>query len=142
MQAHRRAETRLGDARAAFVGEQLDITGRVARENIGVAVAVPIDADRRGQRAALELVGPLLEVGRRQKDRPAIGVQPAGVFHQRHAAIFVADHEVQIVVLVPIEGDRHDHLQVHCQRLAVWIFELAGRRGSGVRGACRRFRNN
>ena len=53
-QPPRRGPFRLGDARAAQVLEELDVAGRVAADDVGVAVAVPIEADGRGQRAALQ----------------------------------------------------------------------------------------
>ena len=42
--------------------------------------------------------------------------QLAGVLDQRHAAVLVADDQVEVAVAVPVERDRHDHLQVHRQR--------------------------
>ena len=63
------------------------------RDDVGVAVAVPIAADRRRQRAALQRVGLLLKVPRRQELRRAIGAELAGVLDERNAAVFVADDQ-------------------------------------------------
>ena len=118
-EATRRGPLRLLNAGAAEVLEELEVARRVAAEDVDVAVAVPIEADGRGERAALQVIGLLLEVARREELRRAVGGELAGVQQQRDAPVLVADDEVGMAVLVPVERDRDDHLQVHRERLAV-----------------------
>ena len=36
-----------------------------------------------------------------------------GVLYEGHAAIFVADDEVEVAVLVPVDGHGRDHFEIH-----------------------------
>jgi len=111
-----RGPFRLLDAGAAEVLEERDVAGTVAADDVGVAVAVPIKPDRRGERAAFQFVCLLLEIARRKKLRRVVSRELAGVLDERHAAVLVADDEVEVAVLVPINRHGRDHLQVHCER--------------------------
>ncbi len=104
---------------SAQVLDQRDVAGRVAADDVGVPVAIPIEAARRRQRPELHVIGLLLEITRREELRRAIRGQFAGVFDERHAAVLVAHDQVDVPVLVPVDRGRRDHLQVHHQRLAV-----------------------
>ena len=77
LQPRGRSPLWLSHARAAQVFEKLHISGRVARDDVRVAVLVPVAAYRRGQGATLELVGLLLEITRRQKTGRAVVAQLA-----------------------------------------------------------------
>jgi hypothetical protein len=115
---------RTGDARPAQVLKPLDEACRVARQDVVVAIAIPIDPHWRGQGSALERVGFLLEIHRRAEHGGAVARDPSGVLDERDTTILVAHDEVNVPVAVPVERHRHDHLQFHRQRPAVFSAEL------------------
>ena len=124
----RRGPLGMFHARAAEVFEERNVTRRVPTDDVRVAVAVPIETHRRGERAKLHLVGLLLKVARRKEERRVVGGELPGVLDERHAPVFIAHDEVDGPVLVPIKGRRRDHLQVHRERWAVAGLEPASRR--------------
>ena len=65
-----------------------------------------------------------------------VGGELPGVLQERHAAVFVADDEVDVAVLVPVERHGRDHLEVHRQgpRRAGEGGRLAGRLPGGGPG--------
>src|SRR5262245_3860364 len=59
--------SRLFHAATAEILDESQVASGVAGDDVEVAVGVPIEADRRGQRAELEIIGLLLEIARRQE---------------------------------------------------------------------------
>jgi len=102
----------------AEVLDEAELAGRVAGDDVLVAVAVPIEADRRGQGAELDLVGLLLKEPRRPERRHVLD-HSAGILQQGDPAVLLADHQIHVAVAVPIHGRRHDHAEGHGERLAV-----------------------
>ena len=131
----RRRPLRLRDLRAAEVLEELDVARRVAADDVGVAIAVPIKSDRRGERTALQRAGFLLEILRLLEDGRLVRSELARVLDEGHTSIFIATDEILVAVLVPIESHWRDHFQIHAQMLARRIGDANALR-IHRRGAC------
>ena len=111
-ESHRRGPFRILDTFAAEVLDEGDVTGGVAADDVGVAVAIPIEAGWGGERTELHLIGLLLEVARLGVDGRFVVIL-AGVLDEGHAAVFVAADEVEVAVLVPVDRGRRDHFEIH-----------------------------
>ena len=108
---------------AAEIFDERNVAGGVAADDVLITVSIPIKPHRRRQRAELHLVGFLLKINRRQKLRQSI-THLAGMFDQRHAAVFIAHNEVDVAIAIPIHRARQNHLQLHGQRFTL-MRELA-----------------
>ena len=98
--------------RAAEIFDEGDVAGAIARDEVLVAVAVPIDRVGRGERTEFHVGRKLAEIARRQKLRhPADGFPR--VFDERHAAVFITDDQVEITVAVEVHRGGRDHAEVH-----------------------------
>ena len=113
------------DFRAAEVFDESNVAGGVATDDVLIAIAVPIETDRRGQRAKLHLICLLLKINRRQKLRLAVA-HLARVFHERHTAVFIANDQIDVAIAIPIHRAGQDHFQLHRQHLAAMPELAAG----------------
>ena len=109
---------RLFDTGAAQVFDERDVPGCVPRDDVRVAIAIPIEAAGRREGSELHIVRLLLEVFRRQELRHAID-RWSIVLDQRDATVLIADDQVEVSVGIPIERDGDDHFEVHRQRSAL-----------------------
>ena len=93
--------------------EEGNVAGGVSRDDVFVAIAVPVVSDRGGESSKLEVVGFLLEVSWWQEIGSSVGIDLSGVFHEGDASVFIPHNEVLVAVLIPIDGGRSDHLHMH-----------------------------
>ena len=87
------------------------------RESLVVAIAIPVKPARGCQGSKLHRVRFLLEVTWRVKLWNAVQ-ELSSILNQGHTTIFIATNKIEIAVLVPVDGGRRDHLEVHREVLA------------------------
>jgi len=103
-------------ARSAEVLKPADVAGRVAGEQVHVAVAVPVEAEGRREGSELQLGRRLLEIAWRLEERGMVVREFTRVLHEGHAPVLIADDQVRMTILIPVDRHGRDHLQVHRQR--------------------------
>ena len=118
----RRCPFRLLDALAAQILDEGDIARRVAADEIGVAIAIPIETDGCDESAEFHLIGLLLEIARLGIHGRFV-VELAGVLNEGHTTVFIAADQVEVAILVPVDRGWRDHFEIHREILARVGFE-------------------
>ena len=106
----------------AEVLKEHDIAGGVTADNVPITIAIPVYSKWCCQRPAFKFVSLLAEIDRLQEDRCLI-FYLATVFDKSDLTIFFAADQIEIAIMVPIEGNWSDHLHVHFQQRSIILLE-------------------
>ncbi len=133
LQPYRRGPA--GRGAPAQVLKEFQKTGGISGDNVFVTISVPVKTAGSGQHAAFNILCFLSEIYRRCQNRFAV-FSGFCIFNINHPAVFHANKDIRVAVIVPVIYHHLGHLQLQMQDMVVHLQETAGsicRCGAGAR---------